>query len=373
MDARATTGATPTIYDVARRAGVSIASVSRVLNGRDNPRPETRDRVMKAIGELGFVPDGAARALSSRLKQVVGVVFRRVYGTDDGMFEDESESLLFGDQINRGIEIVAGRRGYDLLVSSVNIDEHTLPNRIMTIAGKCDGLILHDQVLSPAGIANIARTVPVVTLAGASGGPTANVRGDSATSMRELARHLVQDHDYRRLAYIAGHADSPDNIVRGRSFMSEVQALGGECLTGPAWQGDYSAGSGVQIVRGLVALGATLPRAIACANDQTALGVIYALAEHGFDVPGDVAVTGFDDLPFARHLRPQLTTVRQPIQDIGARAFEVLHSMITADSGGSAPTLGGEPTDIVLPTRVIRRESCGCPPDSQPSVWRRIS
>ncbi|QMU75434.1 LacI family transcriptional regulator [Streptacidiphilus sp. PB12-B1b] len=373
MDARAGNGATPTIYDVARRAGVSIASVSRVLNGRDNPRPETRDRVMKAIGELGFVPDGAARALSNRLKQVVGVVFRRVYGTDDGMFEDETESLLFGDQINRGIEIVAGRRGYDLLVSSVNIDEHTLPNRIMTIAGKCDGLILHDQVLSPAGIANIARTVPVVTLAGASGGPTANVRGDSATSMRELARHLVRDHGYRRLAYIAGHADSPDNIVRGRSFVAEAQALGGECLTGPAWQGDYSAGSGVQIIRGLIAVGATLPRAIACANDQTALGVIYALAEHGFDVPGDVAVTGFDDLPFARHLRPQLTTVRQPIQEIGARAFEVLHNMITADSGGSAPTEdGAELPDIVLPTRLVRRESCGCPPDSQPPVWRQI-
>ena len=373
MDARAANGATLTIYDVARRAGVSIASVSRVLNGRDNPRPETRDRVMKAISELGFVPDGAARALSNRLKQVVGVVFRRVYGTDDGMFEDETESLLFGDQINRGIEIVAQRRGYDLLVSSVNIDEHTLPNRIMTIAGKCDGLILHDQVLSPAGIANIARTVPVVTLAGAGGGPTANVRGDSATSMRELARHLVQEHDYRRLAYIAGHADSPDNIVRGRSFVSEVQALGGECLTGPAWQGDYSAGSGVQIVRGLIALGATLPRAIACANDQTALGVIYALAEHGLDVPGDVAVTGFDDLPFARHLRPQLTTVRQPIQEIGARAFEVLHNMITADSGGSAPSGGeGELPDIVLPTRLVRRESCGCPPDAQPPVWRQI-
>ncbi|MBC3842461.1 LacI family transcriptional regulator [Streptacidiphilus sp. 4-A2] len=374
MDARTGTGPTPTIYDVARRAGVSIASVSRVLNGRDNPRPETRDRVHKAISELGFVPDGAARALSNRLKQVVGVVFRRVYGTDDGMFEDETESLLFGDQINRGIEIVAQRRGYDLLVSSVNIDEHTLPNRILTIAGKCDGLILHDQVLSPAGIASIARTVPVVTLAGAGGGPSANVRGDSATSMRELARHLVQDHDYRRLAYIAGHADSPDNIVRGRSFAAEVQALGAECLTGPAWQGDYSAGSGVQIIRGLIALGATLPRAIACANDQTALGVIYALAEHGLDVPGDVAVTGFDDLPFARHLRPQLTTVRQPIQEIGARAFEVLHDMITADSGGSAPTEGADHPlpDIVLPTRLVRRESCGCPPDSHPPVWRRI-
>jgi LacI family transcriptional regulator len=187
--------------------------------------------------------------------------------------------------------------------------------------------------------------------------------------MREMARHLVQDHGYRRLAYIAGHADSPDNIVRGRSFASEVHALGGECLTGPAWQGDYSAGSGVQIVRGLIALGATLPRAIACANDQTALGVIYALAEHGLDVPGDVAVTGFDDLPFARHLRPQLTTVRQPIQEIGAKAFEVLHSMISAD----APQDSDAVQDFVLPTRLVRRESCGCPPDSRPAVWRQIS
>jgi LacI family transcriptional regulator len=187
--------------------------------------------------------------------------------------------------------------------------------------------------------------------------------------------------------------------------------LGAECLTGPAWQGDYSAAGGVEIVRGLIDLGATLPRAIACANDQTALGVIYALAEHGLDVPRDVAVTGFDDLPFARHLRPQLTTVRQPIQEIGAQAFEVLHSMITASNGAAAsprratpPTTAAPPTeaappdaspsatettestgttgstrttdvtDIVLPTRLIRRESCGCPPDPTTTpAWRRIT
>ncbi|MEY9872901.1 LacI family transcriptional regulator [Streptacidiphilus sp. MAP12-33] len=387
MDTRSKTDNPPTIYDVARRAGVSIASVSRVLNGRDNPRPATRDRVLKAIAELGFVPDGAARALSSRLKHVVGVVFRRVYGTDDGgTFADEAENLIFGDQINRGIEIVAQRYGYDLLVCSVNIDERTLPNRIMTIAGKCDGLILHDQVLSPAGLAAVARVVPVVSLAGAGGDGVAAVRSESADSMRELARHLVQDHGYRRLAYIAGHADSPDNVVRGRSFATEARSLGAECLTGPAWQGDYSAAGGVEIVRGLISLGATLPRAIACANDQTALGVLYALAEHGLDVPGDVAVTGFDDLPFARHLRPQLTTVRQPIQDIGAQAFEVLHSMITSgqpapatssvDVDATGDTLANAPADaavdIVLPTRLIRRESCGCPPDPATPSWRRI-
>jgi LacI family transcriptional regulator len=370
VDTRSKPDTPPTIYDVARRAGVSIASVSRVLNGRDNPRPATRDRVLSAIAELGFVPDGAARALSSRLKHVVGVVFRRVYGTDDGgTFADESESLLFGDQLNRGIEIVAQRCGFDLLVCSVNIDERTLPNRITTIAGKCDGLILHDQVLSSAGIAAVARTVPVVTLAGAGGGATPNVRSDSAGSMRELARHLVVDHGYGRLAYIAGHADSPDNVVRGRSFADEVHALGAECLTGPAWQGDYSAAGGVEIVRGLIALGATLPRAIACANDQTALGVTYALAEHGLDVPRDVAVTGFDDLPFARHLRPQLTTVRQPIQEIGAKAFEVLHTMITADGASADAT--EPPAETVLPTRLIRRESCGCPPEPAASRLRR--
>jgi LacI family transcriptional regulator len=377
MDSLAKPEATPTIYDVARRAGVSIASVSRVLSGRDNPRPATRDRVLKAVAELGFVPDGAARALSSRLKRVVGVVFRRVYGTDDGgTFAGEAESLLFGDQINRGIEIVAQRHGFDLLVCSVDIDQRTLPHRIMTIAGKCDGLILHDQVLSPDGLAAVARKLPVVTLAGPGGGDVANVRSEGADSMRELARHLVEDHDYRRLAYVAGHVDSPDNIVRSRAFTEQARALGAECLTGPAWQGDYSAAGGVEIVRGLIARGVRMPRAIACANDQTALGVVYARAGHGLDVPGDVAVTGFDDLPFARHLRPQLTTVRQPIQEIGTRAFEVLHSMITSTHPVTSPA-GTEAvpaearTDIVLPTRLVRRESCGCSPDPATPSWRR--
>jgi LacI family transcriptional regulator len=106
----------------------------------------------------------------------------------------------------------------------------------------------------------------------------------------------------------------------------------------------------------------TLPRVIACANDQTALGVMYALAARGVDVPRDVAVTGFDDIPVARHLRPQLTTVRQPIQDLGATAFEILHSMISNGQPGNR--------DVVLPTRLVRRESCGCPSDLAIPTWR---
>ncbi|MGH3270073.1 MAG: LacI family DNA-binding transcriptional regulator, partial [Trebonia sp.] len=116
----------PTIYDVARVAGVSIASVSRVLNGRRNPREETRERVLQAVAELGFVPDGAARALSGRLKEVVGVVIRRVRWTTTsyGGFAEEDESLQFTDVLNRGIELAAQRRGFNLLVSSVDAEDH---------------------------------------------------------------------------------------------------------------------------------------------------------------------------------------------------------------------------------------------------------
>src|SRR5215472_16973679 len=157
----------PTIYDVAREAGVSIASVSRVLNGHRNPRQETRDRVLQAVAELGFVPDGAARALSARLKEVVGVVFRRVpWGEShegaDGAVTEEDESLQFTDVINRGIEVAAQRRGYNLLVGSVDVDGHDAHRRVMTMARKCDGLILHDRVLEPSRLAQLSRQVPIV-------------------------------------------------------------------------------------------------------------------------------------------------------------------------------------------------------------------
>src|SRR6202171_1927791 len=127
---------TLTIYDVAKRAGVSIASVSRVLNGLGTPRAETREKVMRAVKELSFVPDGAARALSNGLKEVVGVVFRR---GGEVSFEDEDESLLFIDGINRGIEVAAQRRGFDVLMSSVGVHEENVPTRIGAIAGKADG------------------------------------------------------------------------------------------------------------------------------------------------------------------------------------------------------------------------------------------
>ena len=355
---------TPTIYDVARAAGVSIASVSRVLNGRRNPLPDTRERVERAVADLGFIPDGAARALSVRIKEVVGVVIRRpeVTLSADGIFEDEETSLQFPDLINRGIEVAAQRRDYNLLVSSVGLG-HDDTRRIFGLARKSDGLILHDRVLDEDQVGRLGRQVPVVTLAGVPMPGTVNVSSDNRAGMAELASHLVRDHGYRTLAYLGGHPDSPDNLARHAAFAGQVSADGARFVTGPAWQGNYTAAGGARVIENLLASGDSLPQAIACANDQTALGVVYALVRHGINVPGGVAVTGFDDIPVARHLHPQLTTVRQPITDLGAIAFETLYSMIADVARARA--------DVTLPTRLVCRESCGCPPNPTPLSVRQ--
>jgi LacI family transcriptional regulator len=342
-----------TIYDVARHAGVSIASVSRVLNGLESPRPETRERVMAAVRELDFVPDGAARALSSRLKEVVGVVFRRPFQQSmaGSGFADEDGSLLFAEVINRGVELAARQRGFDLLLSSVDVYEPGRQPRVAAMAGKSDGLIVHDKVLGPEGIIRLAKRVPIVTLVGTPTPASINVRADNSAGMRELTQHLIIDHGFTEIAYLAGHADSPDNIDRAAAIEAQTDDAGIKLRTGAAWQGNYMASGGAKVVDELIAAGERLPDVIMCANDQTAIGVLYALAEHGIRVPEDVAVTGFDDAEWAATMRPALTTVRQPASEMGIAAVDSALAMI-ADPSLSPPT-------VLLPGQLVVRESCG--------------
>lgn len=347
-----------TIYDVAQRAGVSIASVSRVLNGHTSPRPETRERVLAAVAELGFVPDGAARALSSRLKEVVAVVYRQLWLDDtvEPVFESEAENLAFVDVMNRGIEVAARHRGFDLLMSSVDVHDHLPVARLHSLAGKSDGVLLHDRVLTPSAIVRLAERLPVVTLAATPTRASVNVVGDNATGMRQLVAHLIEVHGARTVAFLSGHADSPDSVMRTRAVQETAADHGATALTGPAWQGEYSANSGARVIRTLLDAGGTLPDAIACANDQSALGAVYALRERGYRIPDDVLITGFDDMPLARHLNPPLTTVRQPVQQMGATAFDALYSMID----GKRP----DQRQLTLPVEVVLRSSCGCVPQA---------
>ena len=336
-----------TIYDVARHAGLSIASVSRVLNGSGNPRSETREKVMLAVRELSYIPDGAARALSNGLKEVVGVVFRR---GDDLGFEDEAESPLFDEVVTRGIEASAQRTSFDVLISMIGTGDPTA--RLSALAGKTDGLILHDRLISGAALARLAAQVPVVTLVGKSSPETMSVNSDNQSGMRALVRHLVADHGYTSIGYLSGHADSPDSLARAAALETEARELGAKPIVGPRWTGDYSARGGARVIATLLGEHRRLPRAIVCANDQTAIGVMHALDQQGIRVPGQVAVTGFDDVAVARHLHPTLTTVRQPIREMGVIAFDLLHAAIT----GAAVVQ----RDVVLPVELVVRESCGC-------------
>src|SRR5260221_8237757 len=181
----------PTIYDVARVAGVSIASVSRVLNGRRNPREETRERVLQAVAELGFVPDGGARALSARLKEVVGVVIRRVrwVQSSEGSFAEQDESLMFTDVINRGIELAAQQQGFNVLLSSVDVDDHDHSGRLLALARKSDGLILHDRVLQPGQLEQLSRPGPVVCVAPISAPTPAHGHGANPSSLPPPHKH----------------------------------------------------------------------------------------------------------------------------------------------------------------------------------------
>jgi LacI family transcriptional regulator len=346
-----------TIYDVAACAGVSIATVSRVVNGHRSIRPDTQERVLRAIRDLGFVPNSAARGLSSGSKKVIGLVFARVPSEDD-LLELEEETLLFTDSVIRGAEYAAQQNGYSLLLHGTG--RGTAASAIAGLTSATDGLILADQVLSERRVAPLARRVPIVLLAGSGRSRSAaTVRVDNRTGMHEMAEHLIEVHGRRRLAFLSGSATSPDSQARAEAFRETAEALGATVEPDEWWIGDWSSAGAVETVRRRLQLPAPLPDAIACASDSTAIGVQHALSAQGIQVPADMAVTGFDDIPLARHLTPGLTTVHQPIQRLGRVAVEVLLARIKGVACAR---------DVVLPTRFVVRASCGCEPDALQAV-----
>ena len=351
MDQADGAGSPPTIYDVAQRAGVSIATVSRVLNGHSYLRPETRDRVLHAVRELRFVPNDSARGLSSRTKKIIGLVFVR-HPAEQDLMQLEQESLLFTDSVIRGAELAAHRCGYSLLLSGVG-DGDTGP-AVQALTGRTDGLIILDQVLPERRVAPLAKRFPVVLLAGSGRSRTAaTVRVDNVGGMKAVADHLIGGHGYRQLSFLSGIADSPDSASRRTAFTGFAEAMGASCAQGDPWVADYTSSSAVRAVQRALSSGQPLPDAIVCANDQMAIGTLQALLRAGVRVPDDVAVTGFDDLPVVRHLHPGLTTVHQPIQQLGSAAVEQLVALVEGGPDGNR--------DLVFPVELMVRGSCGCP------------
>jgi LacI family transcriptional regulator len=341
-----------TIYDVARVAGVSTATVSRVLRESGLVHPDTRQRVLAVIEQLGFVPDASARGLTRGRKDIIGFV-----GLDrgGGEIDIEQNSLLFVDHMVHAAESVLRGTRYSLLLT-FGSRSGAFEKRVRALAGQADGLLIAEDLLDEGQLRALASQTPVVLIAGSREQTAADVfYGDNTGGMTAMAGHLTQEHRYRRFCFVAGPKDAPDAAERYSAFEQAIGSAPGSAID-QVIHGDFSENSGIAAARILLSR-SSLPDAAVCANDQMAIGVQRELQREGVRVPADVAVTGFDDVYASRIIDPPVTTVALPFHEIGSQATRRLLARI------GNPAL--EPRAEMLPTRVVIRASCGCPPQRQ--------
>ncbi|WP_189821330.1 LacI family DNA-binding transcriptional regulator [Streptomyces finlayi] len=351
------------MYDVADKAGVSIATVSRVYRSPQSVREPTRDRVLEAARSLGYVPSGNARGLASRTTGVLGLCFpdyadpdvdAEGAGPDGDGDDDGAVVMLYSDQIIRGMERAARRHGYALLIAASL--EGGPESLVAQVAGRVDGFAVLSQTVPTSDLEVIAQRLPIVMLAGPREiDHLDHIEVANADGVRELTRHLVEDHGLRRLAFVGGQESSPDARARFRGFQEACRETGLPVPSAPDLRAEpMTQAEGSRAAEALLDREGPAPEAMLFANDQMAVGALHALERRGVRVPEDIAVTGFDGIPLGRVVRPSLTTVRQPMRRLGEEAVELLVRRL------GDRTL--EPASLMLPVTVVRRGSCGCGP-----------
>jgi LacI family transcriptional regulator len=305
-----------TIRDVARRAQLSVATVSRALNGFENVSEQARERITAAVAELGYVPHAGARSLSLARNNAIGVVLPDLHGE-------------FFSEIVRGMDREASRRGYLLLLSNLHAGGQQAANALRAMRGRVDGLIVMAPHLGADELsAALPKGLPSIlinTRAGAGEHPSIHL--DNAAGVRAVVDHLAS-LGRRRLVHIAGPADNIDAQERETAFR---EAVATHRLDGRIVDGDFETESGEAAIRQLIADGIEFD-AVFAANDNMAIGALEALRAAGKRVPEEIAVVGFDDIPLARHV--EMTTVRVRIAELGERALQRLVDGLTKESGG---------------------------------------
>jgi LacI family transcriptional regulator len=344
------------IKEVALKAGVSIATVSRVLNDKGPVAEATRRRILEAIERLRYVPHGAARSLITNQTDTIGVLLPDLYGE-------------FFSEVIRGIDQAARRNGLHVLISGFHSDRAEIEAVLRALRGRVDGLI----VLSPDVDAqtlrrNLPETLPVVLLntridrqtPQAPSTPEAlnfdAINTDNHGGALAMVRHLVA-LGHRRIALIRGPEENVDARERLRGYRDALRALGvAESLE---LSGDFSEESGYRAGQRLLTLNPR-PTAVFAANDSMAIGCLFALRAAGVRVPEDVALAGFDDIPIARYLSPSLSSVHVPIAELGTRAMErLLHAVENKNEH--------ERRRETVATTLVVRGSCGGAPDPLPN------
>jgi LacI family transcriptional regulator, galactose operon repressor len=339
----------PTISDVARRAGVSIATVSRVLN-RNSPVAEaTSKRVLAAIQQLGFVPRAAARGLASHRTHTLGLVLPEI-------------GREFFLPLLRGIEAEARGTGYDLLIETTRTPDTARRSLGGLGEHNTDGLIIFTDSVEDAELARLFKAgFPMVLLhqTPPKGTDIPVITIENKSGAQRIVEHLIEVHDCRRIAFLRGPAGNEDSEWRERGYCQALKSHGIEFDPMLVASGGYDPEEAQRAIEGWLMDGLDV-EAIFTGDDDAATGVLDALQRAGKQVPRDLAVVGFDDVSISRYLNPPLTTVRSPIEQVGRESVSQLVKAIRGD-GTEAVTL--------LPTELVIRASCGCRwPHSAPSA-----
>ncbi|MDO5735554.1 MAG: LacI family DNA-binding transcriptional regulator [Propionibacteriaceae bacterium] len=322
------------IYAVAEMAGVSTSTVSRALRGDPRIRQSTRERVEQAAAALHYVPQAAAQRLAGSPVRALGVVLPHIEGT-------------YYAQLAVGFETRAS--AFDtsvlLLLANPKTDQRAAVRRLV---GQVDGVaFMAMSAATDALISDVAQRMPVVTVARTKLPGVPAIFAASTTSADELTTHLI--HRGRTRLVFVGQVDPGSDIeARYEGFVAALQRAG--LPIHPPIAVPLDEDSGRRLASELVS-GGLVHDALVCGNDEIAVALVHEMQELGIDVPGDISIVGWDDIRVSRYLRPGLTTVSQPVAELGALAARQLHLLL---AGKKAEDLS------ILPTTIVHRQSCGC-------------
>ena len=327
-----------TIYTVAERAGVSIATVSRVLSGSTPASAMTRQRVLRAVEDLEYVPLRAGRPVDVPSHQTHGLVLPGLRGP-------------YYSELLSGVESTAARDGQSVVVVVCDASRDA-EAAVRKILGRVDGIVIANDTVSDAMVRQIVRTTPTVLVARDAIEGCDSVQVENFISSAELTRHLLE-HGRKRLVFVGDTEASHDISERYRGFQHALTPRRGAEVAAPI-RVEFEERSAHRVMAGLheaEAAGAQID-GLVCANDELALATMVLLGREGRRVPDDIAVVGFDDIMTSRYLAPGLTTVQQPMRELGRWAAIRLHERISGRRFDVHPQ--------VLPTRMVVRGSCGC-------------
>ena len=329
----------PTIRDVARLAGVSVTTISRVMNEPEPPvSAETLARIKQAIADLKYVPQSAARSLSSSRKNAIGLLLPHI-GWDD-----------YFPPLLRGVEAGAVAYGFDLLIAS-----RRDPGTGQRALGphNTDGVVVFTDGLSDAEITLwYEKRFPTVLLhrAPPEGLNIPHVQYENKDGTRAIIDHLIEIHGCKRIGFLRGPLGNEDSAWREQGYRQSLEAHGLAIDPTLMAMGNFDETDAHSAMENWLEKAVDLD-AVFTGDDDSAIGVLAALKNAGKRVPEDVAVVGFDDAPTARFCNPPLTTVRAAIDEAGRVAIQMLAELIT--TGETQPI-------ALLPTELVLRRSCGC-------------